>query len=127
MLFRSSRIGVLGITFKAGTSDQRKSPALRIARELAEDGYTVVAFDPTCSTHSDLTIDAQIHIASNISEVCAGMDLLVVLTEWPEFSSIIPGEIAPQMRKAQVLDARGILNPTEWVKAGFEFFGLSNV
>lgn len=124
---RGSKIGVLGLTFKAGTSDQRKSPALRIACDLAEDGYTVVAYDPTCSTHSDLTIDAKVHIASNISEVCAGMDLLVVLTEWPEFSSIDPGEIAPQMRNAQVLDARGILNRTEWVKAGFEFFGLFNV
>src|SRR5207245_603085 len=40
------QIGVLGLTYKAGTSTLRRSVALEIIRTLADAGATVRAFDP---------------------------------------------------------------------------------
>jgi UDPglucose 6-dehydrogenase len=40
------RVAVLGLTFKAGTSDLRDSPALGIVRHLLAEGALVAAFDP---------------------------------------------------------------------------------
>lgn len=39
------RIGVLGLSFKAGTDDIRNSPALRLVRALVTDGFDVRVFD----------------------------------------------------------------------------------
>jgi UDPglucose 6-dehydrogenase len=40
------RVAVLGLTFKATTSDLRDSPALGIVRQLLAEGALVAAFDP---------------------------------------------------------------------------------
>src|SRR5262249_19392894 len=40
------RIGLLGLTFKAGTNDLRHSPALDVADQLAAEGSELTAYDP---------------------------------------------------------------------------------
>ena len=40
------RLGLLGLTFKAGTDDLRDSPALAIAALLRQAGADLVAYDP---------------------------------------------------------------------------------
>ncbi|MGH9465032.1 MAG: UDP binding domain-containing protein, partial [Thermoanaerobaculia bacterium] len=40
------RIGIAGLTFKSGTDDFRESPALRLARQLCDEGLDVRLFDP---------------------------------------------------------------------------------
>ena len=44
---RGALVGVLGLTFKAGTDDLRDSPSLTMVRSLLASGATVRAFDPT--------------------------------------------------------------------------------
>ena len=41
-----SRVGLLGLSFKADTDDLRGSPALHVARRLLEEGVVVTAHDP---------------------------------------------------------------------------------
>ena len=43
-------VGVLGLTFKAGTDDLRDSPSLTMVSSLLASGATVKAFDPTVET-----------------------------------------------------------------------------
>ena len=40
------RLGVLGLTFKAGTDDLRDSPALAVAALLRQAGAKLMAYDP---------------------------------------------------------------------------------
>ena len=42
-------VGVLGLTFKAGTDDLRESPSLRVIAGLRRLGATVQAYDPTAA------------------------------------------------------------------------------
>ncbi|HTF54355.1 MAG TPA: UDP-glucose/GDP-mannose dehydrogenase family protein, partial [Pseudonocardia sp.] len=42
------RIGLLGLTFKAGTDDLRDSPALAVAAGLLAEGAELTGFDPGC-------------------------------------------------------------------------------
>src|SRR5690606_15042895 len=46
-----ARVGVLGLTFKAGTDDLRESPSLHVLRRLVEQGAVVRAYDPVIDRH----------------------------------------------------------------------------
>jgi UDPglucose 6-dehydrogenase len=111
------RIAMWGVAFKAGTDDVRESPALRIARILQADGADVVAYDPEASS-DELTM-----AADPISAV-VDADVLLVATEWPEFSTVDMTEVARVMKGHRVVDARNLLDSTAVRSAGLDYWGL---
>ncbi|HSI34901.1 MAG: nucleotide sugar dehydrogenase [Phycisphaerae bacterium] len=48
----AKRVGLFGITFKAGTDDLRESAAVSVARRLVRDGCEVVVHDPRVSVEN---------------------------------------------------------------------------
>ena len=55
------RIAVLGFAFKADTNDTRETPAIRICRDLLEEGAQLAIFDPKVSPEqiaADLGVEA---------------------------------------------------------------------
>lgn len=113
-----NRIAVLGLTFKAGTDDLRDSPALFIVQQLLNLGFVINAYDPTVSVESNPTLNS-IHICSSVKDAARRSDLLVVLTEWPEFSELDPSELADVMVNRRIFDTRGIINKEIWANSGF--------
>ena len=49
---KNRRVGVLGISFKAGTDDMRESPVVKIVESLHGKGYEVKVYDPYVSIAS---------------------------------------------------------------------------
>ena len=109
-----SRVAVWGLAFKAGTDDTRSSPALEVVDRLLSAGITVVGYDPRASFAADGFIQVDSEQAAAINA-----DLLIVLTEWPDFSAIDPSAIASSMRVPQVFDTRSVLDLDHWQTAGF--------
>lgn len=122
---KDPRVAVLGLTFKAGTSDLRESPSIRIVTELCNSGISVSAYDPTCLP-SSVDLGPNLRIVGSALEACDRADALVVLTEWSEFSHVSPSVAARAMRNRVVIDARGILSSEEWRAEGFSFIGVCN-
>lgn len=114
---RGRRVAMWGIAFKAGTDDVRESPALRIAALLQEEGAEVVAYDPEASS------EAVTNAASALDAVEAA-DVLLVSTEWPEFTSVDMREVCTRMRGHRVVDARNLLDPKRVREAGLDYWGL---
>ena len=114
------RIGVLGLTFKAGTDDLRESPALEVINRLVEAGAEVRAHDPAVP---DATVDG-VTIVDDPYAVADGASALVVLTEWDEFKFLDYGRIAGAMERRGVVDARNILDRGVMRRHGFDYQGI---
>jgi UDPglucose 6-dehydrogenase len=113
-------IGVWGLAFKAGTDDVRDSLALRIVHMLADRGANVVAYDPAVHV---ITLPKHSRLAATPLEA-ADADVLLVLTEWPEFHRIPPHTYAPLIRRRVVIDGRNVLDSDRVAAAGLTYRGV---
>ncbi|MFI0798116.1 UDP-glucose dehydrogenase family protein [Amycolatopsis lurida] len=115
-----TRIGLLGLAFKAGTGDLRESPALAVARELARSGAVLTAYDPGVeAVEPDI-----VQVVDDPYLVAKDAAALVVLTEWPEFRELDWERLAAATERAVVVDARNLLDPAAVGEAGFTHMGL---
>jgi UDPglucose 6-dehydrogenase len=114
------RIALWGLTFKAGTDDQRQSPALEIARRLTEMGAAVHAYDPTVPAGTLHGVE----VHSSSFSACKNADALVIATEWPEFAVVDLTALAAVMGRRVIMDARNMIDPAAAVNAGFRYSGI---
>jgi UDPglucose 6-dehydrogenase len=111
-------VALWGLAFKAGTDDTRESPALHIGESLARRGTVVRAYDPEATT------DGPIEVCKSALAATEGADVLVVATEWPEFTEVDPVRIASTMRGDLVVDLRNLLDTEQIRAAGLRLRGV---
>lgn len=111
-----------GLTFKAGTDDLRDSPAIKILAMLRDAGANVRAHDPTA--RGTYQAHPWIEVASTALGACKEADVLVVLTEWPEYGRVSPSSVRDVLSSARVVDGRNVLDRESWRAAGFEYRGV---
>ncbi len=102
-----SRIVLLGLAYKKGTSDWRESPSVRVAERLAASGADIVFCDPYIPAVN--TIDLEFSLVPYESDVLASADLVVVLVDHDEFEPSNLAEHAPL-----VLDTKNIMRGIEF-------------
>jgi UDP-N-acetyl-D-glucosamine dehydrogenase len=102
-----SRVLLLGLSYKANTSDWRESPSVPIAEQLATAGAEVVFSDPFITVMPDRL--AYPLVAFTAEELKAA-DIVVVLVDHPQFD---PATIADNSRL--VLDTRNLLSGLGYV------------
>jgi UDPglucose 6-dehydrogenase len=117
------RIGVLGLSFKANTSDMRDSPAIPIIEQLVGSGAEVVAFDPQAGPEAAKYLP-ELCLMSTPGEVAIGSDCLLILTEWREFQLLDFKALGSAMRQKNVVDARNLLVPESVQRLGFKYAGV---
>ncbi len=121
-------VGALGLTFKAGTDDLRESPAIAILDLLRAAGARVRAFDPTTtgelSPHRASTLEG-LELLSHPVEVADGADVIVVLTEWPDFAKLDLEVVAERAGEGTIIvDTRNLLDPMLVRDAGLGYEGV---
>jgi UDPglucose 6-dehydrogenase len=126
---RNVRIGLLGLTFKAGTGDLRDSPALAVAALLRQSGAELIGYDPALDPTTDSPALAGIsgfgiRAVDEPVMVAKDADALVVLTEWPHFRSLDWRQLAGVQRRPILIDTRNLLDPDIIARAGFSYYGL---
>lgn len=116
--FTGRRIGVLGAAFKPGSDDVRDSPALAVAAALQGRGATVRVHDPQ-AVDTARAIHPELAYALDVDKACEDADLVLHLTDWPEYRDIDPAALASLVRSPVLLDARNSLDPRPWSAAGW--------
>ncbi len=117
------KVAVLGLAFKPQSDDVRDSPALDVARGLAEAGAHVVAYDPQAMGPAKKRFP-DLNVAETVQQALLDADIAVVVTEWPEFIQLDPRTAGDLMAHKRIVDARNVLDPAAWRAAGFHYSSL---
>ncbi|WP_326547680.1 UDP-glucose/GDP-mannose dehydrogenase family protein [Mycolicibacterium sp. ND9-15] len=119
-----ARITALGLTFKAGTSDLRDSPALTVCADLSRAGAQVTGYDPRLSTMDQSQLRTSSIVAVDDPYLATkDADAIVVLTEWPEFRELDWSLIAEDASGAVVVDTRNLLDGSRLAELGLTYLG----
>lgn len=122
--FNEKKVAVLGLAFKAGTSDARKSPGVKLANILAEQGATVYVFDPQANGEAKESMNAGINICESSEEAISGASAVFVATDWDEFKNIDFKTVAGQMQGKLIIDCMNCLDPDKVEGAGLRYIGV---
>lgn len=114
------RVGVLGIAFKPGIDDVRDSPSLEVCGRLIAEGAKVTVHDPVAMANA-AALRPDLRYAESALAASAGADVVMHLTEWPEYRSIDPDILGRVVAQRTIVDARCALDEQRWRSAGWSF------
>lgn len=113
------RVGVLGASFKPGSDDVRDSPALAVARELHARGAVVTVHDPHAQA-SARAVAPELRYAADPLVACRRADVVLHLTEWPQYADLDPVEVGGVVAARVLVDGRLTLDAERWRRAGWQ-------
>ncbi|OIR11601.1 MAG: hypothetical protein BEU05_03565 [Marine Group III euryarchaeote CG-Bathy2] len=113
------RVAILGLAFKPETDDVREARAAVVARALLEAGASVVGCDPQAAANFDALCD--IEIAPSAEATLDGADCAILMTEWPEYTTLPPAVFAERMARPLLLDGRRAFDAAAMREAGVEY------
>ena len=117
------RITVLGAAFKPNSDDVRDSPALDVARRLADMGAAVTVTDPE-ALPTVRRVAPGLPLESDTQVALEGADLVVLLTEWREYVDLDPASVRTLVARPVLIDGRNAIDPAHWREAGWTYTGL---
>ena len=119
------KIAILGFSFKSNTNDTRQSPAIKICKNLLEEGAYLAIHDPKVSK-SQIALDLECEEMNDpnknydfkkwkffekIEDAIFSADAVVILCEWECYQNLDWREISNIMRApAWLFDTRGVVN-----------------
>ena len=114
------RVAVLGLSFKPGSDDVRDSPSLDVCHLMMQEGAIVTAHDPVAMANA-ARVRPDLRYATSVSEAAQDADIVLHLTEWPDYRAIDPAMLAAVVTRLNIIDARCALDETAWRAAGWTF------
>ena len=114
---------VLGAAFKPGSDDVRDSPALDVAQILTGMGARVTVYDPAALENARRA-RPELSYAPTLADAAQGAHVVLLLTEWPEFTALTPASLEGIVARRNIIDARNALDPARWREAGWEYRAL---
>lgn len=85
---RSSKIGILGLSYKPETSFCEESQGLNITKKLSDLKYRVKVFEPNGFSHAKTLLREAVHYKNDLDEFLDDSDI-VFLTNWDKNNQIL--------------------------------------
>jgi UDPglucose 6-dehydrogenase len=115
-------IGILGLAYKENTHSIKNSPSLALIETLHP--WRIKAFDPVVPASA--AAHPRVEGAANALAAAEGVDILAIMTPWPEFRTLKPADLARVMAGRTVLDPYRVLDPLAAVAAGLDHLTLGS-
>jgi UDPglucose 6-dehydrogenase len=116
--------GIWGLAFKPNTDDMREAPSLVTIGGLLERGATIRAHDPVAMEEARKVLGDTVDYAEDSYSAAAGVDALLIHTEWLPFRRPDFDRIRTNMRFPVVVDGRNLYSPERMRDAGFEYHSV---
>lgn len=98
-------LGILGLSYKENTHSTKNSASLKLISQLKN--FKIQAYDPLVKT---LPFDSpSLEFKSNALEAIKGVDVLFLMTPWPEFRTLIHNDIFSLMKTKFIVDPYKLL------------------
>jgi UDP-N-acetyl-D-mannosaminuronic acid dehydrogenase len=117
---RGRSIAALGLAYKPDVDDLRESPAIEVARLLAQGGARVTTFEPFASE----TVVPGCQSAASLEAALKDADAVILLADHRAFIELDPAHVAAVMPGRVAVDTRGRWDRQRWTAAGFELHVL---
>ncbi|HEU0266118.1 MAG TPA: nucleotide sugar dehydrogenase, partial [Candidatus Saccharimonadaceae bacterium] len=121
---RNKTIAVLGLSFKSGTSDVRRSPSIALANLLDHFGAVVQAYDPQAMAEAAPELHDPGWQKDSAIDALQGADAVIIATNWLEFDAIEPSDYKHHMRGRVFVDAMNHFDRVSIESAGLTYLGI---
>ncbi len=139
-------IYIMGFAFKANTNDTRESAAIKICKDLLNEGALLYINDPKVipeqitevlgkkesnkkeiTNKNNLENEGKWHFIPNLIDGFYGADAAIILTEWDQYKNI-DWEIASKLMRnpSWVFDTRSIISPKDVRKYNINFWKIGD-
>jgi UDPglucose 6-dehydrogenase len=122
--FNDKKVAVLGLAFKTGTSDARRSPGVKLANLLFKMGATVTAYDPEASEEAAHDLKRGVTIEKSLEKAIKDADAIVVATDWPELVGYDLTTLTKNMRGTYFVDAVNAFDIPAVEAVGLRYIGV---
>ena len=116
-------VGILGLTYKTGTSTLRRSAALEIIKDLTNSGAIVKAYDPKAALE-EVRLHKEFEFCADPYTVAKDSDAVVIVTDWPEFKDLNFALVKSSMKKPVLIDTKNMLDGEGLEEKGFIYLGV---
>lgn len=109
-----TRVGVLGVSYKANVDDNRDAPFYEIKKELLTNKAKIEVFDPFIPKDSTV---------GSLEELLKKSEVLLLVTNHEDFKKITP-KLAKKHGIKLIVDGRNFLPKEDFIKAGIRYKGI---
>ncbi|MBO9666864.1 MAG: hypothetical protein J7501_08630, partial [Bdellovibrio sp.] len=106
--------------------DLREAPALALIEKFLYYGARVQAADPIALEGAKklLGFDNRVSLFDSFYDALKGADVLVIVTEWPEFKGADFNQVKSLLKRPVIFDGRNIFTPADMAKQGFDYISV---
>jgi UDPglucose 6-dehydrogenase len=126
-VLKDKKIAVWGLTFKPDTDDVRNSVAIELVNRIAGEGAHVTAYDPKGAEKAvewKLIDPEKIKLAPTPLDAVQDAEVLIIATEWKEFTNQDFNEVKKRMHTPLIFDGRNLLDPVTMREFGFTYHAV---
>jgi UDPglucose 6-dehydrogenase len=122
--FANLTVGLLGLTYKPGTSTIRRSAAIEMLLNLRSGGARVKAYDPMADSMELSAYEGLYERCGSPYETAEGASVIVIATPWPECTRLDWDRLRGLMQFPLLVDAGNALEAQSLRDHGFTYFGV---
>lgn len=108
-----AKILILGIAYRAGVKETRKSPGIKIAQEFVNKVANIYVYDPLFSEKE--IKDLGLHCKKNFTDI----DCIIITTDEIEFKKINWKKVGNQLNSKVIVDTKNVINYKTLSNLGF--------
>lgn len=117
-------IGILGLSYKPGTNVIEESQGIALAASLIKKGFQVTVYDPMALVPAQAVLGTHVNYAESAKDCIKASDAIVVMTAWPEFSSITSADFKEKQQGFTIIDCWRCLNDVQTLPEGIKVANL---